>query len=151
VATTSLYANYTRILRMIYKVTYSFILTLSIIGLILPGISLAQIEAPKSPDEVKDFLFQVIKPLPEAFQRAWQEALTIWQRMLDFFTNLWDLKVKPWFLGIWQQISAFFGKELEKKETMIREEIEKEKEEIKKEIPKVGKNIWERLKGLIGR
>jgi len=136
---------------MIYKVTYSFILTLSIIGLILPSISLAQIEAPKGPEDVKDFLFQVIRPLPEALQRAWQEALAIWQRMLDFFTNLWDLKVKPWFQGILQQILAFFGRELEKKELMIQEEIEKEKEEIKKEIPKVGKNIWEKIKGLIGR
>ena len=133
------------------KSIYNFIIILSILGLVLPSFGLAQIEAPKTPQDVKDFLFQVIRPLPEALQRAWQQALGIWQKMADFFFDLWNLRVKPWFQGIWQQILTFFGKELEKKEKQIEEKIEKEKEEIKKEIPKVGKNIWERLKGLIGR
>lgn len=138
------------------KSIYNFIIILSIISLIVPIFSFAQVgnkypEIPGTFDEAKDFLFSIIKPLPDAMKGVWQQALVIWQKMAGFFKGIWDLKVKPWFQSIWQEILGFFGRELEKKELMIQEEIEKEKEEIKKEIPKVGKNIWEKIKGLINR
>jgi len=138
------------------KVLIILFLTGSIIGLIIPISSFAQVEnksleVPGTFEEAKNFLFSIIKPLPDAMKGVWREALVVWQKMTDFLKGLFDSKVKPWFQNIWQEILGFFGRELEKKELMIQEEIEKEKEEIKKEIPKIGKSIWEKIKGLIGR
>lgn len=122
----------------------------------MPIFSFAQVEnknpeVPKTFEETKDYLFSIIKPLPNAMKGVWQEALVVWQKMADFSKGLFDSKIKPWFQGVWQEILGFFGRELEKKELMIQEEIEKEKEEIKKEIPKVGRSIWEKIKGLMNR
>lgn len=138
------------------KTIYNLIIILSIISLILPIFSFAQVENkyPKAPgtfEEAKNFMFSIIKPLPDAIKGVWQEALAIWQKMADFLKGLLDTKVGPWFENIWQEILILFGEEFEKKELMIQEEIEKEKEEIKKEIPKVGKSIWEKIKSLINR
>ena len=131
----------------------SKIILLLILILILPALSFAQInekienqfpKIPETPEEAKDLFFKIIRPLPDAMKKAWQEVSVIWQKMADLFKSLWDVEIKPWFQEIWQKILAFFGKEFEKRELMI-------EEEIKKEIPKVGKSIWEKLKGLIGR
>ncbi len=136
------------------------IMILLIFILILPIFSFAQInektenkypKIPETPEEAKDLFFKIIRPLPDAMKKAWQEALIIWQKMADFGKSLWESKIKPWFQDIWQKILAFFGKEFEKGELIIEQKIEKEKQELKKEIPKAGKNIWEKLKGLFGR
>lgn len=102
------------------------------------------LEAPKTIEEAeslgKNFLFG----LPEAMKKPWQEALTLWTRMINW--------VRPWVQAIWYKISSFLGKEVEKKKPEIKQEFEKEKQEMKEEIPKIPeatKSLWQRFKELI--
>lgn len=74
-----------------------------------------------------------------------EETKTIWEWIKD----IWYSYIYPWLQNIWQKISTFLGKQVEKKKFEIQEEWEKEKQEMKEEIPKASKTIWQRFKELI--
>jgi len=143
---------------MINKLPYQILIISLILGIVSPLLVFAEGvgQPPKMPetfDEVWDFLKRIIEPLPQALKGVWQEAVAIWQKMADWFINLWNSKLWPQIESIWQKILAIFGKEVEKRKEAIQEELEKEKEEAKQEIKqeaeKAGKNLWQRIKDLI--
>jgi len=85
----------------------------------------------------------------EPLEKFWQGVLEFWQKMIDWFKNLWYSYVLPWLQNIWQKIDSFLEKEVEKRKPEIKEEFEKEKQEMKEDIPEVSKSLWQRLKELI--
>jgi hypothetical protein len=140
------------------KIVYKFIIILSITGIILPNFVFAKdaTQLPKMPetfDEVWAFLKRIIEPLPNALKGVWQEAMGIWQRMADWFKNLWDSNIWPKIESLWQKILAIFGREIEKRKETIQEELEKEKQEVKQELKegaeKASKSLWQRIKDII--
>lgn len=96
------------------KISHQFIIILSIIALILPSFSFAQVnERVQPPETLKDVqeLFQkATRPFFEGVLKAWQKALSTWQKMVDFFKNIWRLKVKPSFQNIWEKVFSLFEK-----------------------------------------
>ncbi|HDZ54605.1 MAG TPA: hypothetical protein ENI19_01095 [Candidatus Nealsonbacteria bacterium] len=125
-----------------------------VFSLLLPSFALAQDvkQSPKVPEtfeEVWSFVKKIIEPLPRAVKGVWQQAVEIWQRMANWFIDIWDSKIWPKVDWIWQKIFGIFNKEVEKRKEAIPRELEKEKQEIKEEVSKAGKNFWERLKGWI--
>jgi len=136
------------------KFTKTIIIFLLTLGLLLPGFSLAQIEAPETIEEAKELgeeFFQKSKEqLPQIIGRLWkEEVLPIWRKMYEIWSNWWDFSIQPWLQNIWQRVMALFGQEIEKRKPQIEEELEKEKEELKEELPDVTKSLWERFKELI--
>jgi len=77
--------------------------------------------------------------------------------MIALIKNIWNDEVVPFFRKSWEIIIGFwnnkikplFQKEIDKRGSAIREELEKEKNEIKEEAPNVGKSLWEKFKRLI--
>lgn len=109
-------------------------------------------QAPKAPEtleEAKTVGERMLIDFPSVLRKVWQEALTIWQRMLNWFRNFWQKYISAWFESIWQKISSLLGREVEKRKPEIEEEFEKEKQEMKEEIPKVSKSLWQRFKELV--
>ena len=117
---------------------------LILLGLVLPGVCLAQeqYQFPKTLEEVKDFGLRILEKLPEAVKRTWQEEVwPLWQRMWNW---VWP-RIEPW----WHKFLDFLGKEVEKRKPIIEEELRREKEELKEELPRVGESLWERFKELL--
>ena len=101
------------------KIPYRFIIILLIINLVLPNLVFSQIAEktekrfPQPPENLEDFqglFLRIIKPFQEGVLKAWQEALSTWQKMVDFFKNIWNLEVKPSFQYIWEKVFSFFKK-----------------------------------------
>jgi len=133
-----------------------YLLSFLIIGLLFTiaiPVSFAQklpmTEAPETLEEAKSIGEGILRDLPEALKKPWQEALAIWGRMLGWFKNIWRSYISAWFQEIWYNINSFLGREVERRKPEIEEEFEKEKQEMKEEIPKIGKSLWQRLKELI--
>jgi len=117
-----------------------FLLIISFLLIIISPLVLAQ--APETLEEAKEMGEKMLWGFPEALKGPWQEALGIWGRMADWFKNIWDSYIYPWFWNI-------LGKEVERRKPEVIEEFEKEKEEMKEDIPKATKSLWERFKELI--
>jgi hypothetical protein len=148
-----------------YHILYKLIITLSIIGLVLPNFSLAQeevpvpkIKAPETIEEAKEFgkkFFQKVQEqLPGILKNLWKErVLATWKKMYQIWSDWWDCYLQPRIRNIWQKFLRLFSQEIEKRKPQLEEEFEKEKEElkeeIKEEIPEVKKSFWERFKELI--
>ena len=98
-------------------------------------------QAPETLEEAKEMGERILWGFPEALKKPWQEALTLWTRMINW--------IRPWVQTIWYKISSFLGKEVEKKKPEVQEEFKKEKQEMKEEIPSVTKSLWQRFKELI--
>ncbi len=122
---------------------------LIILGIILPVFSFAGqvplgiVSPPKTLEEAKEAAKQAEKELPGIMREIWKnEALPIWQKTL-----FW-LKINVWF-----KFYNWLKPEFEKRKQFFKENFKKEKEEIKEEIkaeaPKIGKSLWEKIKGLI--
>lgn len=105
--------------------------------------------APKTLEEARTLGERILWSFPEALKNPWQEALTIWKKMFNWFKGFWKSFVTPWLQNIWYKINFFLGKEIEKRKPEIMKELEKEKEEIKEEAPKAGESLWQRFKELI--
>lgn len=128
------------------------------IGFLLSNFSFAQqiSQPPKAPEtleQAKTIGERVLTGLPRAMIEPWQEALRVWGRIADIFSNFWNSYIFPWLKSIWHKITVPFQREAEKRKPIIEEEFEKEKtqmkEEIKTEIPKTTKSLWERFRELI--
>ncbi len=127
---------------------------LILFGLLLPGFYFVQgvNQSPQPPETLKEAEVvggKVLRLLPEALKKVWQEASEIWQIMGEKVKNFWNSYILPWFQNIWQKIQSSFGKEIEERKPVIEEEFKKEKEEMKTDLPKVGESLWERFKELI--
>ena len=109
-------------------------------------------QLPKAPETIegaKTIGERILRDLPEAMKKPWQEAVAIWERMWNWFKNLWYSYIYPWFQNLWYKINSFLGREVERRKPGVKEEFEKEKQEMKEEIPKTGKSLWERFKELV--
>ncbi|MCP6719374.1 MAG: hypothetical protein KJI71_04030 [Patescibacteria group bacterium] len=120
---------------------------LIIFGLVLsfPGFSFAQtenIEIPETLEEARELGEEVVgvgkKELPGVMERLWKEdVLPVWQKMYDWFYN-----------NIWFKVANLLKLEVEKRKSIIGEELKKETQEVKEELPGVTKSLWERFKEL---
>lgn len=142
------------------KFFFNILIILSIVGLILPALAFSQEievkERPKMPPDLGDiwsFLKNIFEPLPRVLKGIWQEAVEIWQKIANWFKNLWNYNLLPKIKGTWHKILSLFGREVEERKEKIEEEIEKEKEEAKQEIKteteKAGRSLWQRIKDTI--
>ncbi len=130
-----------------------------IFGLLSPILTFAQFAQnqpptpPETLEEAQTMGLKILKAFPQALKGPWQEALRIWGKMADIFSNCWNSYVLPWLKSLWQKITVPFKTEIERRKPIIEEEFKKEKEEAKEEIKtetsKAGKTLWERLKELI--
>ena len=121
------------------------ILFLIITGCLLPFFSFAQIHSagpPQSLEELKTAGLRALKFIPETSEKICQET-TGWLK------KIWQSYIYPFLHKIWQKIDSLFGKEIEQRKPIIKEEFKKETEEMKEELPLVTKSLWEKLKELL--
>lgn len=116
-----------------------FIISLSLVVLLLPNFSFAQEEfgaaTPQTVGEAKDFITTILAKLPEAVKRIWQEeALPLWQRMWEWLKPF----IEPW----WNKALSLLNREAEKRKTDIEKEFRKEKQEMQNDL-------WQRFRDLI--
>ena len=104
---------------------------------------------PESIEGAKKMGEKAWKAIPEGLEKAWNDAVIIWQKMIEDIKNFWNLKIKTILESFWKKIE----KEILIRKPIIEEEFEKEKIEMKEDIesgaPKAGKNLWERFRELI--
>lgn len=121
-----------------------------ITGLLLPSFSFAQvspeIRIPETLEKLKIVGLKSLKLLPELLKSIWQEFLAICQKIWNWYKNIWNSYIYPFFYNLWQKT---LGKEIKERKSIIKEEFKKEKEELKEELPKVGKSLWQKFKELI--
>jgi len=126
-----------------YKSLYKIIIILSITGLILPSFCLGQTIGtagpPQTVEGLKLTLWNAVKFFPETAKKVEGEVLS-------WLKNIWKSYFYPFLHKIWQKIDSLFGKEIEQRKPIIKEEFKKETEEMKKEVPLVTKSLWEKLK-----
>jgi len=138
------------------KIIPGFLLTVSIMGVILPAFSFAQkttqpLPAPSSWDEILAFGKKVLFFFPNAIKAAWQDAVQIWLKIAAFFDRVWDRYIFSKIKSLWNKISGISGREVEKRKTALPGELEKEKQEIKAETVDSGKSLWQKFKGIFKR
>jgi len=73
----------------------------------------------------------------------------ICQETTGWLKKIWQSYIYPFLHKIWQKIDSLFGKEIEQRKPIIKEEFKKETEEMKEELPLVTKSLWEKLKELL--
>ncbi|OHA62662.1 MAG: hypothetical protein A2117_02285 [Candidatus Wildermuthbacteria bacterium GWA2_46_15] len=134
----------------------SFFVFLVVFGLIYPPLQLMAQESSPTPigppetlEELKSVLLRGWEAFPAAFKSALNEALSIWQRLYQWLRGWWEanwgIKFKTWVDSAWERIKALFFQ----RETIFKEELQKEKTEMGKEIPDLQKNFWEKFKEII--
>ena len=106
-------------------------------------------KAPKTFKEIKIIVKKFLIGFPKVFKKSWQEATTIWKRMLSWIKNIWSAYIMPKIQKFWNWIKSFWKKEIERRKPEIKKEFQKEKQEIRKDASRVGKSIWQRFKELI--
>jgi len=128
---------------------YKSILSLLIIGLVLPSVCFAQegtIQMPQDIEEAKSLSFDILKRLPEAIKDVWQnQALPLWQNMWDWVKNFWERYAGDKVGELWQKFLNLLGKETPD----LKQEFQKEKEEMTKDVPQVGESLWQRFQDLL--
>ena len=120
------------------------ILFLIIAGFLLPVFSFAQIPntagPPQTVEGLRLTLWNAVKFFPETLKKVGGEVIS-------WLKNIWNSYIYPFLHKIWQKIDSLFGKEIEQRKPIIKEEFKKEAEEMKQEVPLVTKSLWEKLKG----
>lgn len=135
------------------------------LGLLLPNLIFIFAQAPleklKTLEEVKEMSYQASdvaeKEMPGILEQIWrEEVIPTWRGMWQWLKNIWNIHIMPRVEALWQAIKELLGKEVEKRKTIIEEELQKEKEllgkeaeEIRREAPEVGRSLWERFRELI--
>ena len=131
----------TNVLRLKIKKSILFLI---LIGFLLPNFGLAQVSETAGPPqtfgEIKTMGLKALKFFPDILKKIWQET-TGWLK------KIWQSYIYPFLHKIWQKIDSLFGKEIEQRKPIIKEEFKKETQEMKQDIPQVGKSVWEKLKG----
>lgn len=126
----------------------------SIVGLIFPYLSSAQISSevklPGNFEEIKDVGLKALGFIPELLKGVWDGFSGFCLNVWNFFKNIWNSYIFPFFDNLWQKT---LGKEIKERKPVIKEEFQKEKQEMKEEIkaglPDTLKSLWERFKELI--
>lgn len=124
----------------------NFIIILSIVGLILPSFSFAQLtQPPETLEEAKSVGLNILSQLPAAVKKVWQEEawpfiLKMWGWVKGFWDSYVGSRVESW----WQKLLNLVGKETPD----LQSEFQKEKQEMQTDLPKVGQPLWERFKEL---
>lgn len=115
-----------------------------ILGLTLPSFCLAQsvqegtIDMPQTMEEAKGFSMDILKALPDAVKKVWQEeAWPFILNMWEWVQGPWNTYVKPKVEVWWQQFLGLVGKE----QPDLKKEFQAEREEMQKDF-------WERFKDL---
>jgi hypothetical protein len=133
------------------KILINFLI---IAGLIFPILSLAQqqpISPPENMEQAKELGQKMGESAKENFpgviRKAWEEdVLPIWRKMYNWFKeNIWS-RIVEFFKNL---IQPKIKEEVEKRKPIIEEEFQKEKQEMKNELPEVTKSLWGRFKELI--
>ena len=99
---------------------------------ILPVAALAEtgLEPPETIEEAKTFGLGILRSLPEAVKKIWQEqVLPLWQRMWQWFKEQLR-KLWHWFLGL------------------LGREVERVKPEIEEKVEQTKQSLWQRFKNL---
>ena len=101
---------------MIYNLLpCKIIMILSIViisGLTVPSFSVVQagIDIPSGFQDVKDFVMQIIKQLPEKIKDIWQNRVVpVWRSMMDRGYNWWETSVLPWLKNIFPTIKQWLN------------------------------------------
>jgi len=132
------------------------LLSILLIGLIMPSLSRAAPEIPETIEEgeeiIKEILEKSTREIPKTMEESWKnEVLPKWKKMAQTWSNWWDNTIQPWFIKIINKIKTLLGQEVEKRKPQIEEDFQKEKEELLQNIGKKEyktKSIWERIKEL---
>ena len=101
---------------------------------------------PKSPEELKTGIWQIIKGVPSVIKNSFFEAVRVCGGWLK---GVWDSYIAPWVNTIINKVKSFIFSEVEKKKPEAEKEFERKKQELKEEVPKATKSLWERFKELI--
>jgi phage-related protein len=83
------------------------IIILLIIGLILPSFSFAQ-KLPETWEDFKGIGKRIGDNILGALKGAWEKAVEIWKKMIDWIENIWKSYIFPFFESIWRKIWNFF-------------------------------------------
>lgn len=126
----------------------------SIVGLIFPYLSFGQISPeirlPGTFGEIKDVGLRALGLIPEFLKGIWDGFSGFCLNVWNFFKNIWNSYIFPFFDNLWQKT---LGKEIKERKPVIEEEFQKEKQEMKEEIkaglPDTLKSLWERFKELL--
>lgn len=124
-----------------------FIIILSIIGILIPSFSFAQLtEAPKTLDDAKGVSLDILGKLPDAIKKVWNnEAWPFILKMWTWAKDVWDKYLGDKVGELWQKFLDFIGK----KAPDLQKEFEKERTEMQQDAPKVGNSLWQKFKELI--
>ena len=127
---------------MLARSKYLILVLITFILLCDTGVVLADVpKTPETLEQAEEIGKDILWGLPNAFKKPWEQALSLWKKIGDWFLK--------WLRIIWQKVSAFLGREVEKKKPEIKEELEKEKQELKEEVDKGAKSVWQRFKELL--
>ena len=134
--------------------TRIFILAIAAVLLLLSPAAAQGQQVPETIQEAQGFGLQFLQEIPGALQQAWRtQAVPVFYSIGDWTMNIWDGYVFPWVHGLWKNILALFGQEIEKRKPLIEEEFQREKQElqqeIKEKIPEPGKTLWEHIRGFL--
>ena len=98
-------------------------------------------EPPQNLEEAKGFSLAIIKDLPGAIKRVWQEeVLPLWKKMWDWVKAQLQ-KVWGWFKAqlqkLWNWVLRLLGREVER----VKSSAKEKQEEIQK-------SLWQKFKDL---
>jgi hypothetical protein len=139
------------------RITLFFIVVLVMVLGVFPARAQQEappIQAPETIQEAQEFGLGILKALPDAVKKVWQEQVVpLWTNMWNWVKNIWDTYIFPWLYNLWQQFLSVFGQEVEKRKPLIEQKFQKEKEglqqELQEKLPEQGKTLWERIKTLL--
>jgi len=111
-----------------------------------PIISFAQeresgTKIPQSWEEVKLFLVKLFGGIPEGIKKAWQEAISFWQRMYQKVIEIW----KRYCWDRVEKTLIFLKTQFERRRLIFKEEFKKKLQETKEDLSKFWKKISEIL------
>jgi len=131
------------------------LLSISVALLSVPGNYVhAQETSLVSPQPVQD----IVEVGENIFDKLWRSLNRIFLEIgilladaVHWVYNLWQNSIWPWLQNIWGRIINFLATFFADKMPAVTEEFQREVQELQEEIPQLIKNLWQWLKGLIGR
>ncbi len=146
----------------ITKLIFIFCVALGFVLVFKPIIALSQgtgepipgfTGLPESWGDLKTILDKVWAAFPGSFRAALSEAMSVWQKLYQWFNGWWQshfsFNFDAWVKLIWQRIVKLFFN----REAVFNEEFPKEKNEMKtsinKDLPSYWNYLWEKLEKII--
>ena len=72
----------------------------------------APTQAPKTLEEVKIRIQNILRAFPSTLKGTWRYALGVWKRAFIWMKDFWDSSIGPYIANLWHKIRNFFGKEV---------------------------------------